>query len=284
MLLDPARLAVNSLRLLPRKRISRAVGRLARVRAPSVLLRYAMDVYQRAYNLDLSEADIPAQGFASFDAFFTRGLKEGSRPIDPDRSAFLSPADGRLEDQGRVAAGAILNVKGRSYTAAELLVDPNDAQDFAGGYFAVVYLSPRDYHRVHAPVDGVVEYVRHVPGTLFPVNRMGMTNIGKLFARNERVVVYQRAPAGRVATVLVGAIGVGRISLSFDRDIVTNDGVSAGTRTYTDAPPRLARGQELGVFHLGSTVVMLSSEPLMMLRRAGERVRVGEAIARRVHA
>jgi phosphatidylserine decarboxylase len=248
------------------------------------VLATAMRAYCRAYAVDLTECEIPAQGFETFDAFFTRRLKPGARRIDPDPSALVSPADGRIEDIGTIHAGATFLVKGRRYDVAELLGDTAAGAELEGGQFAVIYLSPRDYHRVHAPVEGVVSALRHVPGTLYPVNQFGVTYVPNLLARNERVVVHQRNQVhGRVITVLVGAVGVGRISISFDDSVVTNDGRSAGLRVYGDAPPRLARGDELGVFHLGSTVVLFIApgQPLTMLPPAGSRVRMGEAIARK---
>lgn len=276
--------AATSLRALPRKRLSRWLGRLARVEAPEPMLSTAMRAYCRAYDVDLSECEVPPQGFETFDAFFTRRLKAGARAIDSDRNAIVSPADGRVEDTGIIQPGASFLVKGRSYDVAELLGDPAAGVEFEGGSFIVVYLAPRDYHRVHAPVDGPVTALRHVPGTLFPVNAFGVAHVPNLLARNERVVVHQRSALhGRVTTVLIGAVGVGRISVSFDDSVITNDGRPSGLRVYGDAPPQLGRGAELGVFHLGSTVVVFTapSEPLDLLTGIGSRVRVGQAIARK---
>jgi phosphatidylserine decarboxylase len=276
--------AATSLRALPRKRLSRLLGRLARVEAPEPVLSTAMRAYCRAYGVDLSECEIPAQGFDTFDSFFTRRLKSGVRAIDRDPATIVSPADGRVEDIGVIEPGATFLVKGRRYDVAELLGDAGAGIELEGGSFAVVYLSPRDYHRVHAPVEGTVTALRHIAGTLFPVNAFGVAHVPNLLARNERVVVHQRNDVhGRVTTVLVGAVGVGRISVSFDDSVMTNDGRPVGLRVYGDAPPRLERGDELGVFHLGSTVVLFTApgDPLDLLIGAGSRVRMGEAIARK---
>jgi len=276
--------AATSLRALPRKRLSRLLGRLSRLGAPERVLSAAMRAYCRAYDVDLSECEVPAQGFDTFNAFFTRRLKSGVRVIDPDPNTIVSPADGRVEDIGVVEPGATFVVKGRRYDVAELLGDAGAGVELEGGSFAVVYLSPRDYHRVHAPVEGAVTALRHIAGTLFPVNAFGVAHVPNLLARNERVVVHQRNEVhGRVTTVLVGAVGVGRISVSFDESVMTNDGRPVGLRVYGDAPPQLDRGDELGVFHLGSTVVLFTSpgDPLDLLVSAGSRVRMGEAIARK---
>ncbi|HEX7476263.1 MAG TPA: archaetidylserine decarboxylase [Polyangiales bacterium] len=285
MLISPSRVAATSLKVLPRKGLSRALGKMARIEAPASVLRVAIRAYCRAYGVDLSECEVPASGYDSFDAFFTRKLKPGARPLDVDPEALVSPADGRLEDLGPIELGSTLRVKGRSYSVGELLGDERAASLYAGGIFAVVYLSPRDYHRVHAPVDGRVRYARHVPGTLFPVNDIGVRHIPRLFARNERVVIEQESPVhGPVATVMVGAIGVGRISVSFNERLVTNDGRSCGEVVYTERDaPRLVRGDELGAFHLGSTAIIFAGpgSGLGFVKRAGESVRCGEALLRK---
>jgi phosphatidylserine decarboxylase len=249
------------------------------------MLRVAMRAYCRAYSIDLDDYEVPEGGFPTFDAFFTRHLKPGLRPLDPETDALLSPADGRVEDIGQIEEGAKLTIKGHSYTVAELLADRWAASLYDKGQFAVVYLSPRDYHRVHAPVDGCVRAVRHVPGSLFPVNSIGLQHIPRLFARNERVVIEQSSTAhGPVTSVMVGAIGVGRISLAFDSELITNNGRAYGERIYLGQEgPLLRRGDELGTFHLGSTVILFSGPgaSLVPVIRAGQRVRMGEAIWRR---
>ena len=276
--------AATSLKVLPRKQLSRMLGRLARVSAPEPVMNTAMRAYCRAYDVDLSECEVPAGGFSSFDQFFTRRLRAGTRTLDPDPMTVLSPSDGRVDDLGMIEPGATLRVKGRAYDVAQLIGDPAAGPELEGGVFAVVYLSPRDYHRVHAPVSGVVTAVRHIPGTLFPVNAIGVRHVPNLLARNERVVIHQRSELhGRVVTVMVGAVGVGRIGLSFDDSVVTNDGRAPGLRVYSEHPPRLERGDELGVFHLGSTVVLLlpPGQAHRLLPAAGAFMRMGEALARR---
>jgi phosphatidylserine decarboxylase len=276
--------AATSLRVLPRKQLSRMLGRLARVAAPERVMHTAMRAYCRAYDVDLSECEVPAGGFASFDAFFTRHLRAGTRTLDPDPNTVLSPSDGRVEDLGVIEPGATVRVKGKSYDVGELVGDSAAGPELEGGRFAVIYLSPRDYHRVHAPVTGPVTAVRHVPGTLFPVNALGVRYVPKLLARNERVAIHQRSEEhGRVVTVMVGAVGVGRIGLSFDDTVITNDGRAPGLRVYSDHPPQLRRGDELGVFHLGSTVVLFlpPGNAHELLPPAGSFVRMGQALARK---
>src|SRR5688500_5424081 len=247
MPLSPSRVAAETLRVLPRKGLSRILGRLADVPAPQPLLDQAMRAYVRAYQIDMSEYVVPDGGFRTFDAFFTRRLREGVRTVDPDPDVLVSPADGKLEDIGPIDLGATCRVKGRLYEIGELLGETVDAARFDGGHYYIVYLSPRDYHRVHAPADGRVTALRHVGGTLYPVNSIGLTHVPRLFARNERVVVHQASPRhGEVISIMVGAIGVGRIEVSFD-DLRTNVGRSrGGVRRYENGDGvHLGRGDEL---------------------------------------
>ena len=260
------------------------MGRLARVGVPKRVLRMAVSAYCKAYDVDLADYEVPKAGFDTFDAFFTRTLKPGLRPMDPEPDALVSPADGRVEDAGMIEVGSTLRVKGHTYSVGELLADRWAGSLYAGGQFAVIYLSPRDYHRVHAPVDGRVRTVRHVPGTLFPVNEIGVRYVPRLFARNERVVIEQATPRhGPITTVMVGAIGVGRISVAFDDALITNSGHAYGESIYAahDAP-ELRRGDELGTFHLGSTVIVFTGpgSGLGLVKRPGQRIRMGEALLR----
>lgn len=259
------------------------MGVLTRIEASAPVLSPVIAAYSKVYGVDLAEAEVPSGGFQSFDAFFTRRLRAGARPIDPDAKVLVSPADGRIEDAGTIEKGGDFLVKGKRYDVAELVGDGVDARAFEGGAFAIVYLSPRDYHRVHAPVLGAVRRVRHIGGTLYPVNAIGLEHIPRLFARNERVAVFQRSAVyGEVATVLVGAIGVGRITISVDAGIVTNDRGAPSVRDFGETAPTLERGDELGVFHMGSTAIVLveGGRKLTFARGAGETVRMGEALLR----
>jgi phosphatidylserine decarboxylase len=238
--------------------------------------------FVRAYDVDLSEVQMPDGGFRTFDEFFTRRLVVGARIVDPDARCLVSPADGRMEDLGTISGTGELVVKGQVYTAADLLGDTRAAERYEGGHYFIVYLSPRDYHRVHAPTCGAVQYVRYVPGTLYPVNRIGTDHIPQLFARNERLAIVQDGSVhGTVTTIMVGAIGVGRIGLSFD-EVQTNRGHEPGVRSYADSPVPRDRGDELGVFHMGSTAIVMTPPEckLEIMAEAGAVVRMGQCIAR----
>jgi len=242
------------LRVLPRARIGQALGRLADHRWSPPLGRAVVGLYSRMYDVRLEEC-AEQGGWASFDAFFTRRLREGARAVDPDARTVASPADGRIESMGRIDEGARFLVKGRPYSVEELVGDAAEARRFVGGAGFVVYLSPRDYHRVHAPVGGVIRRIRSMPGDYFPVNSIGMRHVPNLFCRNRRVAIEidGDGDVGRVTVVMVVAMIVGRITTT---GVDARD-VPIGDHRF-DPPMRVARGGEIGVFHLGSTAVVLA--------------------------
>jgi phosphatidylserine decarboxylase len=241
------------LRALPRARIGRAIGRLADRPWSRPVGRAVVGLYSHVYDVRFDECQERGD-WASFDAFFTRRLRNGARPIDPDPHTVLSPADGRVESAGAVDAGGAFVVKGRPYSVAELVGGEAEARRFQGGAGCVVYLSPRDYHRVHAPVGGLLRRIRSMPGDYYPVNSIGMRHVANLFCRNRRVAIEIEADGGlgNVTVVMVVAMIVGRITTV---GIDAHD-VPLGDHTF-DPPLRLARGDEIGVFHLGSTAVVL---------------------------
>jgi phosphatidylserine decarboxylase len=223
--------------------------------------------------VNLDEADGSAGGYSSFDDFFTRSLRPGVRSVSGD--VVVSPADGRLSAAGRIDAGARLFVKGKPYEVGELIGDVTDAARYSGGEFAIVYLAPGDYHRVHSPVDGQVSLVRGIAGDLYPVNAIGERHVPRLLVRNSRAAIaIDTTGLGRVTVVLVGAVIVGRITVTG----VDAPDVPPGLHT-SGFPMPIARGCELGIFHLGSTVVLLL-EPGVSISRPLGRVRYGESLLR----
>jgi phosphatidylserine decarboxylase len=262
--------------------LSRATGHLADARLPRFALQPLLRLYVRAFGVDLDEAKGPLDSFDSFNAFFTRRLREGVRPVARGAGVVVSPCDARLSVIGPVPAeGRLEQVKGSTYSMDALLGSAEDAAPFRRGSHATLYLSPAMYHRVHSPVDGRVVAWRYVPGRLFPVNGAGVRSVPGLFTRNERVALFLDTEAhGPVAVVLVGAANVGRMSLAFT-DLVTNRGRPAG-RTVPAIPVTVGRGDEIGTFNLGSTVVLLLADPgLLPVATAGDLVRMGQALWRR---
>ncbi len=271
--------ALLFLRLVPRNALSRLVGRLLRAPLPRWVHAGVIRWFCRRYGVAVEEAERPVSEYPTFNAFFTRALKPGARPVAPG-DVLVSPCDGALGASGVVARGRALQAKGRPYSVEALLGDPGLAARFEGGTFVTVYLAPFDYHRVHAPVSGVIREARHLPGTLWPVNPPAVERIEDLFAVNERLVTVLETPFGKVALVMVGATCVGRIRMRYD-DLLTNSGRSHGHRIY-DPPIPVEKGQELGVFEMGSTV-LLFLEPERFEAgdlTLGRTVRMGEALGR----
>lgn len=262
--------AAQLIRVLPRVRLSRVVGRLCERPLPPRLSRVVAGAYARAYRVNMDEAHSD-QPYQSFDAFFTRPLRAGVRSISSDR--VVSPADGVLSAVGPIQPSSRIVVKHQPYSVAELIGDAVDARRYAKGEFAVVYLSPRHYHRVHSPVDGNLALVRAIPGDLYPVNSIGERYIPHLFVRNNRVAyVIDTETFGRVTLVMVGATIVGRISVTALGRTTPRPGV-----TRIEPGHALQRGEEIGIFHLGSTVVVLF-EPGTTIQRARGEVLYGESL------
>jgi phosphatidylserine decarboxylase len=186
--------------------------------------------------------------------FFTRPLKEGSRPVG---DGVVSPVDGVVIEHGPIEEGRLLQVKGRTYSVHRLLTQAVDSERYRDGYFATIYLAPHNYHRIHSPVDGEVREAVLVPGTLWPVNSWSVNNIDGLFTVNERVITQIATSTGEVSVVAVGAFNVGSISVTFDPELRSNSHVRSITRRCYSPARAVKKGEHIGTFHLGSTVVLL---------------------------
>lgn len=212
----------------------------------------------RAYHVDMTEATQPDPfAFLSFNDFFTRGLRNGARQADGDADTIASPADGRVSQIGRIETGRILQAKGRSYTVAELLADTAAAERYRDGCFATIYLSPRDYHRVHMPLDGELVESVHVPGRLFSVAPDPVADVPNLFARNERLACHFEGTRGPFVVVMVGAILVSGITTVWGGQVVPPYAREIVRRDWRGWGVRLARGAEMARFEMGSTVIVL---------------------------
>lgn len=266
------------LRVLPRTRITRVMGKLADYEWGDRLGKAVVGAYSRAYDVDIDECK-KTSGFRSFDEFFTRELRDGARSFPSDPSVVISPSDGRVDSIGPID-GRSFSVKGRPYDVEELVGDAADAKRYAGGQGCVVYLSPRDYHRVHAPVAGRIEIIRSMPGDYYPVNAIGVRHVHNLFVRNRRVSIVIDTPKesglGRVNVVMVAAMVVGRITVT---GIDARD-VPFGVHDLPK-PLEVERGDEVGIFRLGSTAVVFfePSAKLEWLVEEGP-VRFGQPFAR----
>lgn len=260
---------VSLLSLTPRKRGARTMGWFARTKASRMMVR----MFVRMYGVDTSEMESPLAAYPTLEALFTRKLKAGARPIDAAPAGIVSPVDGLVAFVGRTSGGLVEVAPGRPTTIAHLLDETLDGERDC----VVIYLSPKDYHRVHVPREGAVVRWRYVPGTLWPVFPAAVKRVSKLFEKNERVAVRFETEHGPLDVVLVGAFGVGRITLSFC-DLVTNSGGNASVGEPVPRP-QLGRGDELGVFHLGSTVVIVAPPGCWRFTvNKGDRVRVGVSL------
>lgn len=241
--------------------ISKSVGRLAK----SKISRKWIPSFAKAYNIPVEEAELAVGEYPSLNAFFTRRLKPGARPIDEEANSIVSPVDALITACGYMEDGKLLEVKGQTYSLEELVNHNPRAESFRSGFFYVLYLSPRDYHRIHVPVDGVLEETEEIAGRVFPVNHASMTNIRHVLSRNYRINSYIQHPVGQVGVVKVAALNVASIQFV--------DGVQP--------QHPLKKGDELAYFEFGSTIVLLLEQGKYAPDTSvgvGSRVKMGERL------
>jgi phosphatidylserine decarboxylase len=268
--------------LLPHHLLSRLVGILANSRSGWIrkpFIRWFINRYQ----VDMSEAHEPdPENYACFNEFFTRQLKAGARCLDEDPETVTSPADGEISAIGNIIGDTIFQAKGRNFSMTALLGgDPARAAPFCNGQYMTVYLSPRDYHRVHMPMAGTLKEMVYVPGRLFSVNQTTAEGVDRLFARNERAVCIFETDHGPMAVVLVGAMIVAGIETVWAGRVAPSGHGLQATDYSQQAPPlHLARGLEMGRFKLGSTAVVLFGEGIVQWHetlKTGTPVQMGMA-------
>jgi phosphatidylserine decarboxylase len=268
--------------VVPHRLLSSLARRLAYSDHPR-LSGWLIDTVTRKFGVDLSEAELSdPRAYPSFNAFFTRGLKSGIRIADADPRAVLMPADGRISQCGRIDDGRIFQAKGRSFTAAELLGDADAAVPYASGVFATVYLSPKDYHRVHMPWTGTLVETVHVPGRLFSVGPAAVRIVPRLFARNERLVCHFDTSFGPMAVVMVGALLVSGVETVWSGVEIPRYGDAITVRDYRGAGITLERFAEMARFNYGSTVIVLLPDGAAELATGLEAesvVKLGERLA-----
>jgi phosphatidylserine decarboxylase len=272
------RLLILFLSVLPRHAMSRAAGAIANIPIPRPLRRAAYRGYSRIFGARPEDAELPLEAYGSINAFFTRQLKPGLRRIS--RDAVVSPVDGAVGAWGVIADDMLIQAKGRNYSLAALVGDKVMADRMEGGTFATLYLAPKDYHRIHVPIDGTITSATYIPGDLWPVNTFAVTHVADLFAVNERIVVTIAVPSGgTMAVVLVGATMVGMTRVAFD-DLHTNARRrEVQQRRYSPGIPVRA-GDPLGHFEFGSTVVLACAPDAGVIEemQVGQVVQMGERI------
>ena len=276
--------------VLPHRLLSSLARRLAYSTNSSVK-QWLIDSVTRRFGVDLSEAAQPdPTAYPTFNAFFTRALKPGARVADPDPDALLMPADGHVSQCGDIVPdgsgdGRIFQAKGRSYTAAELLGDAEAARPFADGVFATVYLSPRDYHRVHMPWTGTLRETVHVPGRLFSVGTAAVADVPRLFARNERLVCHFDTEFGPMVSVMVGALLVSGVETVWSGVEIPAYADRITRKDYRGKGIVLERFAEMARFNYGSTVIVLLPKGAAMLASnliAETPVKLGQRLATRL--
>lgn len=263
-------LIVSILSLVPRNSSASLMGKIGRSRLSKLVTRAFVFVY----GIDMTEASRELNDYASLEDLFTRELKPGLRPIDSNPNHLVSPVDGTIALLGSTTDQCLLLDGSQTLNTHELLGGGDDQEHDV----AIIYLSPTNYHRVHVPHEGEAISWSYVPGTLWPVFPAAIRRVTGLFQKNERAIVRIKTNKGPLDVVLVGAFGVGRITLSVC-DLLTNTGGSASEASISP-PQKVSRGSELGIFHLGSTVILLSPKGTWSwLSKPGDAVLLGQAIA-----
>jgi phosphatidylserine decarboxylase len=245
--------------LSSRKSISRLTGTFAKSRWS----RFFIPFFAKTYQIRIEDAEHPIDTYRSLNEFFTRRLKSGLRPLAENASHAISPVDGLITGMGTIEQGVMLHIKGQNYTVKELLNGHTRFDTYLHGYYIVLYLSPQDYHRIHAPVSGHILETEHVLGKVYPVNDFGLTHMRQVLSRNERLITYIKHPAGEVAVVKVGAMNVSSI------------------KYVEPLPNQIQRGDELAYFEFGSTVVILfenNSFELASDLQIGKKVHMGQSL------
>jgi phosphatidylserine decarboxylase len=264
--------------VLPKNLISFLFGLLAQVSWPGFVVREVIRGFARIYKIDLYEAEKEVHEYKNLDDFFTRKLKVGIRPIG---KGIVHPADSDLTQSGKMGGETLIQAKGMLYSLKDFIQNEEMTQKLLNGYFFLYYLCPTDYHRVHSPVDGHITDIHYIPGKLWPVNKWSTTNIKNLFAINERVVVNIQTPTGVCSLVFVGATNVGKMTLTFDKDVITNKFLDRNPiKKKYDKPIQISKGDDLGAFHMGSTVVMVYENKMFTqdAKFVSGKVRMGESL------
>jgi phosphatidylserine decarboxylase len=268
---------------LPHHLLSALVRGLTRIRFRPVK-NLLIAVIGGIAGVDWSEARRQEyRDYAHFNDFFTRELQDGARPVDPDPDVLVSPSDGRVSASGRITSGRILQAKGHHYTVRSLLADDPASAEFLNGFFHTIYLSPRDYHRVHMPLAGKLQRMVHVPGRAFSVSPGTVRELPGVFARNERVVSLFETPHGPMALVLVGAMLVSSMDTVWAGTVNPPRARRVERTDWSRRDIRLDKGAEMGRFNMGSTViVLLPPEAVAALdeQEPGDPVLMGQRLGR----
>ena len=277
-----ARLFIALQHMIPQHLLSKMMWKLTRCEY-KWLLKLILPFFIRQFKVNMEEAkNSDWKSYSSFNTFFTRELKEEAREICSDKKSIASPVDGAVSQLGEINDDLIFQAKGHAYSLTQLLGDREDlGKKFKNGEFNTIYLSPKDYHRIHMPIDGTLKEMIHVPGELFSVNPTTVENVPALFARNERVICLFDTDAGPMAMILVGAIFVGSIETVWHGEVTPPTAKEIRNWLYEDEEKSFIKGEEMGRFNMGSTVILLHAKNKMKWTnelKAEDAVRLGEVI------
>lgn len=270
-----------ALSLLPKNLISRFFGYISIIRFPRTMMARINLTFAKTFKIRLDEAEKHIMDYPTLNSFFTRALKPGVRTIEKHKKAIVSPVDGRISEFGDIEQDTMIQAKGMHYSLDDLIPWQEYANRLQSGSYMVIYLSPQDYHRIHSPVDGRIMAYAYDPGTLFPVNARAVSGVHSLFARNERLTTFIETRQGLIGLVKVGATNVGKISLSYDR-IKTNGWKRHKDHHSYSSPLTVEKGEELAMFEMGSTVILLFEKDTMFFEPqilSGDRTQLGKKIA-----
>ncbi len=253
------RIVIDLIRRAPKSWYASVVGWGAQRTLPPAMRAPLLRSFARRVGANLDEVELPLSRYPTVGAFFTRRLRDGARPMPVDTRAVIAPCDGRLAAIGTADEGRLIQAKGRDYSLTDLLADPQLSEILSGGPYFTIYLSPADYHRVHTPIAAKLLGYRYLPGTLFPVNPLFVRHVDALLARNERVVFHLHSSSiGHIAVVMVAAVAVGNIEVvPTGVNTSTWRGGASAQNIALEPAVELRRGQELGIFHLGSTTIVI---------------------------
>ena len=267
--------------LLPKHLLTRAVGFAAAAKLGKATT-FMIQQFIKHYNVNTKEMAGKIEDYKSFNAFFSRPLTADARPINPNTNVVTFPVDGKISQFGKIEDKFLFQAKNHYYTTEALLADSKEAQAFKNGEFITIYLSPKDYHRVHLPFAGTLDKMIHVPGDLFSVNPFNAKHIPELFARNERVVCFFNTEIGRMAVIFVGATIVRSISTAWAGTVAPNKNKDIAVSEYASRNLNFAKGDEIGKFFMGSTVICLFEKDKIQFNedmQSGQPTRMGMQMA-----
>jgi len=269
----------SALKLFPKEFTSRLMGRLAEKRLPKIILVPWISAYCMLFHVDMSESKKDVYDFDIFNEFFTRELKPGARKIDASKKSVISPVDGKIMEFGAIEKNTLIQAKGKTYNLESFLEDAESAKKFENGSFITIYLAPKNYHGIHAPASGKIAGYSYIPGSLFCVNKMSSEIVENLFSKNERMITYVESQKGMLAVVKIGACVVGKIRASYENAAFDTSCKAKSNKKYAKKIP-VKKGEEIGMFEIGSTVVLLFEKDAIkfdeLLR--GAEIKMGQKI------